>query len=533
MKKVSINWKKVAYSFLTALLFSIIVIIPDYLLRIFSHNYVAHFHANTFVLIFCFMASLFLIKSNKFFITVLSLVWILMTCSLFYLFHFGRYFIGSDINLLFVETEDIALGFFADLFDFWYLPIMCIILFALSILLRKKTYKYIYHSNKFIIVFLCAFLYYPYSVSKVRNLQDKYFPSSVRYIFRNGMNSISMFLIDTVSGNKTHKTFLPYEVKKERVISEPTTIILFMGESVSSNNMSLYGYERKTTPQLETLKNDKNFVYRRAISSSIRTGSSIPMFFNLQKEAENDIATLEGGGNLFKLAKNQDFQTVLYSPQNSMTFSQAGLQYVDRTIYRDNARKEYAQKADEYTLELLKSTPLKDKNLIVMQTRAIHFPYANIYKPYPQYDVYKDEKTHFRINTYDNAMLYFDDFLYRVINWAKTLKGKVYFVMTSDHGQMMGQDNLWGHSFLNKHVAEVPFMLYTKNVSQKDLFGYNNPPKLLTHYDIGKFVAKILGYDIKNPNTPENIYYINGIDISGNAGFIKYKTDNGKFTEIK
>ena len=61
----------------------------------------------------------------------------------------------------------------------------------------------------------------------------------------------------------------------------------------------------------------------------------------------------------------------------------------------------------------------------------------------------------------------------------------------------------------------------------------NNPPKLLSHYDISKFIAKILGYDIKNPNTPENIYYINGVDIDGDAGFIKYKIDNGKFTEIK
>lgn len=528
MKSLSINWKKGAYSFLFVLLFSFIVILPDYLLRLFSHNYLAHFHANTFLYIFLFMASLFLIKSNKFFITVLSFVWILMGCSLFYLFHFGRYFLGTDIQLLFVETEDIALGFFADIMSFWYLPIICIILFVLSIYLRKKTYKYIYHSNIFIIVFLGVFLFQPYIVSK--QAKDKNSPSPLRYIFRNGIKSLSSYLVHT--DTKRNK-FLPYEVIKQKDITKPITIIFYMLESTSPNNMSLYGYERKTTPNLEKLKNDKNFIFLRAISSGVSTSISLSMFFNFQKEAQNYLASFMKDNNLFKMARSQGFQTVMYSPQSSKTFSNIGIGFVDKAIYRDNARYKYNKSGDDYALTLLKSTPLKDKNFFVVQTRAVHYPYEKIYENLPQYKVFNEEDKDFKLNSYDNAMLYLDELLYKVVNWAKTLDGKVYLIITSDHGQMMGQDGLWGHSFLDSRVAEVPFMLYTKNVKIKDLFGMNNHPKLLSHYDISKFIAKILGYEIINPNTPENIYYINGVDIDGDAGFIKYKIENEKFTKIK
>lgn len=528
MKKVSVNWKKGAYSFIFALLFSMIIIVPDYLLKLFSHNYVAHFHANTFLYIFLFMASLFFTKSNKFFITVLSLVWILMFTSLFYLFHFGRYFLGVDIQLLFVETEDIYLGFITDLIKYWYLVFICIILFYLSIYLRKKSFKYVYHSNLFVIVFIGVFLFQPYIVS--RQPKDKNSPSPLRYIFRNGIKSLSSYIV--LSDSKRNN-FLPYEVIKQKDITTPTTIILYMLESTNPNNMSLYGYERKTTPHLEKLKNDKNFIYRRAISSGVSTSISLSMFFNLQKEAQNYLASFVKENNLFKIASSQGFQTIMYSPQSSKTFSNIGIGFVDKAIYRDNARHKYNKLGDDYAFELLKSTPLKDKNFFVVQTRAVHYPYEKIYENFPQYDVFNDESKDFKLNSYDNAMLYLDDLLYKVINWAKTLDGKVYLVITSDHGQMMGQDNLWGHSFLDLRVAEVPFMLYTKNVKAKDLFGMNNPAKLFSHYDISKFLAKILGYEIINPNTPENIYYINGVDIDGDAGFIKYKIENDKIEEIQ
>ena len=38
-------------------------------------------------------------------------------------------------------------------------------------------------------------------------------------------------------------------------------VVVIMGESANRNFMSLYGYHIKSTPYLESLKNDKNFIY--------------------------------------------------------------------------------------------------------------------------------------------------------------------------------------------------------------------------------------------------------------------------------
>ena len=530
INKIPTKWQRGIKVFLLLLLFSFTVIIPDYLLRIFKGNYIAGFHTHTFLYIFWFMSSLFLIKNNKFFITVLSLVWLLMLSSMFYLFHFGRYFLDVDIPMLFVETEDIAIGFFADIIRFWYLPIMCIIIFTLSILLRKKTYKFVPHSNKFIIVFLMIFLYQPYTT--IGKSADRYAPHPLRYMFRNGIKSLSSCLVKTVSSNVEEKTFLPYKVVKEKDVSEPTTIILYMLEGVSANNMSLYGYERNTTPKLNTFKNDKNFIFKDSMSIAVSTLTSLSMFFNFQKEAENYMVLFKKDANLFKMATEQGFQTIMYSPQANKTFANIGMEYIDKFVYRNEAKKQYKQKGDDYGLELLKTTPLKDKNFIVVQTRATHYPYEHAYEHSPQFDIFKDETKNFKVNTYDNAVRYIDDLLANALEYAKTLDGKVYFIITSDHGQLLGQDGLYGHTFLHKEVVKIPFILYTKNIDKKDIATITQK-KIVTHYDVSKFIAKIMGFDVINPNTPENTYFINGSGVDGNRGFMKYKIENDKVIWLK
>ncbi|MBD5405075.1 phosphoethanolamine transferase [bacterium] len=448
---------------------------------------------------------------------------------MFYFCHFGRYFIDADIPMLFVETEDIAIAFFADMIRFWYLPIICITIFTLSILLRKKTYKIVPHSNKFIVVLLCVFAFQTYKITKKST--DKYAPHPLRYMLRNSLKSVSSCLIKTVS-QKKEKNFLPYKIVKEKEISEPTTVILYMLEGVSANNMSLYEYKRNTTPRLNTFKNDKNFVFKDSMSISVSTLTSLSMFFNFQKEAENYRVLYKKDANLFKMAKEQGFQTLMYSPQANKTFANVGMEYIDKFVYRNEATKQYKQKGDEYGLELLKTTKLKDKNFIVVQTRAAHYPYEHSYEHAPQFNIFNDKTKDFRVNTYDNAIRYIDDLLADALEYAKTLKGKVYFIITSDHGQLLGQDGLYGHTFLHKEVVKIPFILYTKNIDKKDITTINQK-KIVTHYDISTFLAKVFGFDVINPNTPEDTYFINGSGVDGKRGFMKYKIENDKLIWLK
>jgi hypothetical protein len=42
------------------------------------------------------------------------------------------------------------------------------------------------------------------------------------------------------------------------------------------------------------------------------------------------------------------------------------------------------------------------------------------------------------------------------------------------------------------------------------------------HYLISLKIAESLGYKITNPNEEEGMYFLNGTDVFGEAGFMKY-----------
>ena len=57
------------------------------------------------------------------------------------------------------------------------------------------------------------------------------------------------------------------------------TYVLIVGESVRVDNMSLYGYTRSTTPQVEAQRKQIK-LFNQAISGAPYTALSVPPFFN-------------------------------------------------------------------------------------------------------------------------------------------------------------------------------------------------------------------------------------------------------------
>ena len=92
-------------------------------------------------------------------------------------------------------------------------------------------------------------------------------------------------------------------------------VVVIMGESANRNFMSLYGYHIKSTPYLESLKNDKNFIYKDAISSGVVTDVGIPNFFNMIKQPDGVPQAISQNTCMFKMAKENGFQTYFYSAQ--------------------------------------------------------------------------------------------------------------------------------------------------------------------------------------------------------------------------
>ena len=80
----------------------------------------------------------------------------------------------------------------------------------------------------------------------------------------------------------------------------------------------------------------------------------------------------------------------------------------------------------------------------------------------------------------------------------------------------------YGHVYLGFGDTRVPMLVYVGKSCPAGLVREFNLSNVISHYQFGTIIAKSLGYKIINPND-NGTYYVNGIDIVGNAGFISYK----------
>ena len=70
--------------------------------------------------------------------------------------------------------------------------------------------------------------------------------------------------------------------------------------------------------------------------------------------------------------------------------------------------------------------------------------------------------------------------------------------ITSDHGERVGDNGLFGHSVVEMPIAQVPFMYFSNDpaYAMKNI----SPQIPLNHYQVATLINKMLGYDISNPN---------------------------------
>jgi glucan phosphoethanolaminetransferase (alkaline phosphatase superfamily) len=312
--------------------------------------------------------------------------------------------------------------------------------------------------------------------------------------------------------------------------------------------MSLFGYSKDTTPKLKELAKEDNFYYTTGISGGVNTLSSCKFIVNAIYEPNNVLQVSGDLTNLFRLAKQKGFKTFYISSQSDhVLMSLGGVSYID-TITTNGVRGvlDATKRMDNELPDIVSDDKLGKRNFIVLHQRHMHSPYT--LKEFPslkEYKKYMSERVScFKepnqagqkeqlIAEYDEGMLYNDCFITKIFNrFNKQKEGKFYIIWTSDHGELLGEDGTYGHSALNPYIADIPVMIQSNDLEfMKDMKNIWKP----THYEIAKKVANKLGYEIKNPNEEENIFYISGVDFTGRCGYIKLKKEieNSKITYEK
>lgn len=343
-------------------------------------------------------------------------------------------------------------------------------------------------------------------------------------VFVNAVKKLNFILFKAVpkvlfSGYNTH--FSEYKIEN---VAGPkrVNIIYIFGESANPNFMSLYGYNRPTTPFLDGLKNDKTFYYSKGYSSSVSTVYSVMMNFYMQREPENYAVQQNKKSDILALAKQAGFKS---------WFIEANTTHPDYEGKVDNfinivpavLANNYSQGEVNVVLSKLpRPTELGDKNIIWYHQNIIHFDYAKHYNFDKKFDVFKpdDDSTKSRkVAEYSNSVLVWDDLNKNIFKYAREVAEKTgaptYIIYQSDHGELVGQ-NKRGHSFLSREVATIPVFAKCYNCRENIFMGMKNP----THYRMNKKLLNLFGFELINENDDGKTFYINGKSLYGDDGFI-------------
>ncbi len=534
-------WGKILVNVTLAALISLTFLVPALLFRFFEKADFVWFNVKYFWIFFAFGCILTLCKSKKVTAAVFLLVGLLEISQFCSLAYFGEFLSPYAIGQMFTEIVDVSRAAIGSFSHLYYVLLIVIIPYCLMLLIVNAFWKYEL-KVRFTTVLVILFLIFPairINLHADRKNIVSFFPVVTTPTLGNTLNSYSIWLTRLLPQSlfpTKGPSFKPVEIEKKPV-PEKITVVLVMGESQTSRRMSLFGFKRKTTPRLDRMKNDPNFVFKKGYSAAVATRATLPMFYNIQyNPLDQDIFKFQTT-NMFHLAKEAGFQTIYISAQNANCLNGVNTHSIDHFISYDTDEEVFDRLHDDALLQLLERFPLNNRNFIVLHQRNAHAPYETNYSthgdlvkfPYkglPYHDYIK--------NSYDNAVLY-NDYLYStLITYFKTrVKGPVYLFITSDHGEEFGEQGLWGHDHLSYGSSMVPVLFYNINGTPDFLTTFRALQRP-THYELELLIADRLGYMITDPNREKDWFYVDGVAALGLSGYMKFrKSANDKPAEVR
>ena len=288
------------------------------------------------------------------------------------------------------------------------------------------------------------------------------------------------------------------KITPEKTIEEEEKkelIIMVVGEAARADRFSLNGYSKETNPLLKQEKDVVNF--SNMYSCGTATAESVPCMFSIFGKANYDYKKGKSTENILDVLKNTNEVQILWRDNNSDSKGVAlRVDFEDYRTSQTNKICDDVECRDEGMLvgldEYIKKH--KDKDiLIVLHQMGNHGP--AYYKRYPkefekftpvcktnQLEQCSQEEVS---NAYDNAILYTDYFLSKVINFLKPYSNthETAMLYMSDHGESLGENGIYLHGlpyFMapdeQKHISSLIWFgdEFKKDIDMEKLNSYKN-----------------------------------------------------------
>lgn len=253
--------------------------------------------------------------------------------------------------------------------------------------------------------------------------------------------------------------------------AKPRTVVLILGESLRRDRMTVYGYPRPTTPNLQA-RRKQLLVFDEAISPSNQTVPSLTKVMTPATVLEPDRFLTEP--SIVAAAKKAGYRTYWLSNQGRVGAFDSLISLIahdaDTTVFTNT--EFYGTVYDEqllYPLEVALKDPEPHK-FIVMHLLGSHQTYRNRYpegKNFFQGQDYlnecADEEQAATLAEYDNTVRYTDEVLEGVLKQLEKQPNSV-LLFLSDHGERLydKNGNSCGHGFPEptRHEFDVPYLLW-------------------------------------------------------------------------
>ncbi len=261
----------------------------------------------------------------------------------------------------------------------------------------------------------------------------------------------------------------PLHNLKDVMANTPATLVLVIGESTNRQRMSLYGYPRPTTPELDKLK-DQLDVFDNVITPRPYTIEALQQVLTFADEENPDLYL--STPSLVSMMKQAGYKTFWITNQQTMTKRNTMLttfsEQADEQVYLNNNRNQNAAQYDGDVIEpfnkaLADGAPRK---LIVVHLLGTHMSYQ--YRYPSTFDKFQDREgvpagirddqlpTY---NSYDNAVLYNDFVVSSLIKDYARTNPNGFLLYLSDHGEDVF-DSV-GHSTLGRNENKPTAPMYT------------------------------------------------------------------------
>ncbi|WP_223485040.1 phosphoethanolamine transferase CptA [Pseudomonas sp. A-RE-19] len=256
---------------------------------------------------------------------------------------------------------------------------------------------------------------------------------------------------------------------KDAMADQPATLVLVIGESTNRQHMSLYGYPRETTPELDKLK-DQLAVFNNVITPRPYTIEALQQVLTFADEENPDLFLTTP--SLVSMMKQAGYKTFWITNQQTMTKRNTMLttfsEQADEQVYLNNNRNQNAAQYDGDVIEpfnkaLADAAPRK---LIVVHLLGTHMSYQ--YRYPPTFNKFTDRKgvpdgvrddqvpTY---NSYDNAVLYNDFVVSSLIKDYAKADPNGFLLYLSDHGEDVFDSA--GHNTLGRNENKPTAPMYT------------------------------------------------------------------------